>query len=83
MTSSCPPPRHPALTPPCFVGIDLGTYGCRALAIDEAGKELAAASVTLPAGRRSPEGGSEQDPDDWWEAILSVAARHGERSEGG
>ncbi|RTZ76189.1 MAG: carbohydrate kinase [Gammaproteobacteria bacterium] len=60
------------MTLPCFVGIDLGTSGCRALAIDEAGKELAGASVALPAGRRSPEGGSEQDPGDWWEAILSV-----------
>jgi len=60
------------LTRPCFVGVDLGTSGCRATAIDEAGKELAAASVTLPAGRRSAEGGSEQDPAAWWNATVSV-----------
>ena len=56
----------------CFVGIDLGTSGCRAIAIDDAGAVLGEARAALPATRHLPDGGREQDPDDWWAAVLAV-----------
>lgn len=57
-----------------YLGIDLGTSGCRAMAIDAAGQVQAAARVPLPAPRvRGPT--VEQDPQDWWQAVVA-AVRH-------
>jgi hypothetical protein len=56
----------------CFIGVDLGTSGCRAVAVDTAGRELATAAVALTAPRRGPDGRSEQDPALWWRAVLAV-----------
>ncbi len=50
------------------IGIDLGTSGCRAVAIDEAGEQQAEASVALPAPRRDGPR-CEQDPARWWQAV--------------
>jgi D-ribulokinase len=60
--------------PPLFVGIDLGTSGCRAAAIDAAGERHAGAAVSLaaPLGEGAA---SEQDPRLWWEAACEVLAR--------
>jgi sugar (pentulose or hexulose) kinase len=55
-----------------FIGIDLGTSGVRAIAIDDRGRELAAAKATLPASVRVPGGSSIQRPDDWWRAATAV-----------
>lgn len=54
------------------IGLDLGTSGCRAVAIDPAGATLAAARVPLPAPLSPRPGWSEQDPALWWEAVLAV-----------
>ena len=56
----------------CFVGIDLGTSGCRAIAIGGDAGVLAEARVALPPTRSLPGGGREQAPDDWWQAVLAV-----------
>ncbi|QKT04751.1 FGGY-family carbohydrate kinase [Ectothiorhodospiraceae bacterium 2226] len=51
-----------------YVGIDLGTSGCRALAIDTSGTVQAEATTRLPPPRR--EGRAvEQDPALWWDAV--------------
>lgn len=52
-----------------FIGIDLGTSGVRAVAIDEHHKLHAEAAVDLPAPNRS---GTyvEQDPELWWAAVC-------------
>jgi sugar (pentulose or hexulose) kinase len=52
-----------------FIGIDLGTSGCRAIAIDGQQQILAEATVDLPPPRRS---GTEveQDPELWWTAVA-------------
>ena len=63
------------MSPPCFVGVDLGTSGCRALAIDAAGRELAHAAEPLPDGRRTAAGISEQEPAAWWQATRTVLQR--------
>lgn len=51
-----------------FIGIDLGTSGCRAVAIDEQHTIHAEAAVALPAPIRS---GTqvEQEPELWWSAV--------------
>ena len=51
-----------------YVGIDVGTSGCRAVAIDAHGSEIAAAQVAMAAPRRE-EAAVEQDPAVWWEAL--------------
>ena len=54
-----------------FVGIDLGTSGCRAVAIDHVAEPVAAAAVTLPLPLREG-AASEQDPELWWRAVVEV-----------
>jgi sugar (pentulose or hexulose) kinase len=56
----------------CFVGIDLGTSGCRAIAIDAAGKVLGESRAPLPATRHLADSGREQDPGAWWAAVLAT-----------
>ncbi len=48
----------------CFVGIDLGTSACKALAIDGNGTVLARASAEYPLSTPRP-GWAEQSPADW------------------
>ena len=55
----------------CWLGIDLGTQGVRAVLLDAAGAELGRGSADLPAGRR--EGARhEQDPATWWTALATA-----------
>lgn len=56
-----------------FIGIDLGTSGCRAVAIDEHGNIQGSAVVDLPLPTRNTsgnKGGVEQDPHLWWNAVC-------------
>jgi xylulokinase len=54
-----------------LVGVDVGTGGARALAVDEAGELLAQASSEYPLA--TPRAGwTEQDPEDWWGGVLGV-----------
>ncbi|MEA3276281.1 MAG: FGGY family carbohydrate kinase, partial [Pseudomonadota bacterium] len=57
---------------PCFIGVDLGTSGCRAVAIARDRRVLAEARVGLPAPTRSASGGVEQSPELWWRAVVPV-----------
>jgi xylulokinase len=57
-----------------FLGIDVGTSGTKALAIDARGKILGQTIATYPCHHPKPLW-SEQDPDDWWQAtVKSVRA---------
>lgn len=58
--------------PDYYVGVDLGTSGCRAIAIDRQGYSIAEARAALPASRHSTPGASEQDPQAWWPAVTRV-----------
>jgi sugar (pentulose or hexulose) kinase len=58
-----------------FLGIDFGTSGCRAAAVDERGELRAEVAVELPPPRREPAGGSEQDPELWWSALVDLLGR--------
>ncbi len=55
-----------------FVGIDLGTSGCRAIAIDSAGTPVAESRTTLAAPLSTDDGGREQRPALWWDAVLGT-----------
>lgn len=55
-----------------FVGIDLGTSGCRGVAIDPLGEVIAESATDLPASLSKSPGESRQDPADWWHAVVTV-----------
>lgn len=57
---------------PTFLGIDLGTSGCRAQVIDAAGAVLGEARAPLPASQRPAHGASEQHAANWWRATCEV-----------
>jgi len=61
-----------------LLGLDVGTGGARAVAVDESGNVVAEASSEYPLHSPRP-GWTEQDPEDWWEgakeALGKVAAR--------
>lgn len=54
-----------------FVGIDLGTSGCRAIAIDESGTIQAQADTTIAPPQRSGVE-VEQHPDEWHKALFET-----------
>jgi D-ribulokinase len=56
------------------LGLDLGTSGCRSVAIDHAGRILAQARADLPAPLSPQPGWAEQDPAIWWAAVRKVLA---------
>src|SRR3569623_3438865 len=55
-----------------FLGIDVGTSGVKAMLIDEAGKDLGEATAPSKEPGRPHPGWSEQDPADWWTAVLAA-----------
>jgi sugar (pentulose or hexulose) kinase len=65
-----------------FVGIDLGTSGCRGATIDNGGELIAEARLELPPSKRASPGASEQQPDDWWSGVQQILSRLLEESGG-
>ncbi|PVV18015.1 MAG: carbohydrate kinase, partial [gamma proteobacterium symbiont of Ctena orbiculata] len=55
-----------------YIGIDLGTSGCRAIAIDTTGTIQASASRPLPGPQTQQPQQSRQDPEIWWRTLLEV-----------
>ena len=51
-----------------FLGIDVGTSGCRVVAVDAEGRPAGQAAVDMPPPRRSG-GEIDQDPAVWWAAV--------------
>ncbi len=60
------------MSKPCFIGVDLGTSGCRAIAVDEQGQQIGSSSTSLPAPLKPEPDYSEQDPAVWWQAVVAV-----------
>ncbi len=56
-----------------LLGLDVGTTGARAIAIDSDGRVVASASADYPMATPHP-GWTEQDPEDWWRASAKVLA---------
>jgi xylulokinase len=57
-----------------LVGLDVGTGGARAVAVDESGRVVAEASSEYPLHTPRP-GWTEQDPADWWEGAREVLGK--------
>lgn len=63
---------NPALTSnDLFLGLDLGTSGCRAIAIDKTGTIQAQAVVNMPLPERDG-AKSQQSAEIWWQAVCQV-----------
>ncbi|MBI3896838.1 MAG: NADPH-dependent 7-cyano-7-deazaguanine reductase QueF [Gammaproteobacteria bacterium] len=65
------PPKPVARPEPprdIYIGIDLGTSGCRAVALNAKQRVLARTEATLPAALRQGKQVT-QDPNDWWKAV--------------
>ncbi len=57
-----------------LVGLDVGTSGACAVAVDEEGKVVAEASAEYPLHSPRP-GWTEQDPEDWWRGAKEVLGK--------
>jgi len=55
-----------------YLGIDVGTSGVKAILIDDAGKALGEATAPAKEPVRPKPGWSEQNPADWWDAVLAA-----------
>jgi xylulokinase len=64
-----------------LLGLDVGTGGARAVAVDGSGEIVAEASSEYPLHTPRP-GWTEQDPEDWWtgakEVLSGIASEVGE-----
>lgn len=58
------------MSAPAWLGIDLGTQSVRAIALDDEGRTLSAASSPLRSTRFGAR--HEQDPEAWWAAVVTV-----------
>lgn len=64
------------MTVDVMVGVDLGTQGVRAVAVDHRGALVAAVKEQLPpSGEGLPPGWHEQDPEAWWGAVSACLQR--------
>ena len=57
-----------------LLGLDVGTGGARAVAVDESGEVGAEASSEYPLHSPRP-GWTEQDPEDWWEGAREALGK--------
>jgi xylulokinase len=58
----------------CFLGIDVGTTGCKAILIDPDGNLVASATTEYPMATPRPLW-AEQDPADWWRGCIASIRR--------
>jgi hypothetical protein len=61
-----------------FLGIDVGTGGVRACAIDAEGHIVGSSATALPPPRQDGEA-IDQDPELWWQGVVAAIAALGER----
>ncbi|MBI2421405.1 MAG: FGGY-family carbohydrate kinase [Candidatus Hydrogenedentes bacterium] len=64
--------KHKPVQQPCVLAIDLGTSGCKTALVSLDGRVLGWAFQEIPT-RLFPGGGAEQDPADWWQALLNTS----------
>jgi xylulokinase len=61
-----------------YLGIDVGTQGSRAIAIDESGTILESGSGQHQLATPNP-GWTEQDPEEWWRAVKQAVVELGSK----
>ncbi|MCG8070141.1 MAG: FGGY-family carbohydrate kinase [Candidatus Thiodiazotropha taylori] len=54
------------------IGIDLGTSGCRVIAIDEHAEVVSTLTRPLPDSVSPAKGEQQQNPQDWWQAVTEL-----------
>ena len=54
-----------------YLGIDIGTSGTKTLLINEEGEVLSESNAEYPMSQPKP-GWTEQDPEDWWAAVVKT-----------
>lgn len=57
-----------------FLGIDLGTTALKAVLSDGRSTIMAGAEIPMPVSRPAPDR-AEQNPEDWWTALISACRR--------
>ena len=62
------------------LGMDIGTSGTKALAVNEAGSTVASALVEYPLHTPKPDW-AEQDPADWERAAIEALANGSEEDQ--
>ncbi|HZU79896.1 MAG TPA: FGGY-family carbohydrate kinase [Acidimicrobiales bacterium] len=62
------------------LAVDLGTGGPKVALVDRRGRIVAHAKSTCPV-QLTPDGGAEQDPGQWWDAVVRAAADMFEQPE--
>lgn len=60
---------------PVYLGVDIGSSGCRAVAVDGAGQTIAETALDLPAPVCGDDGRVEQAPELWWQAVTGTLRR--------
>ena len=60
--------------PRCIRAIDLGTSGAKSALVTTSGRVLGCEIEKFPL-RLLPEGGAEQDPEDWWKAVVTSSRK--------
>lgn len=57
-----------------LLGIDVGTSGTKTVLFDDAGNTITSATSEYPL-HQPHIGWAEQDPHDWWNAVVDTIAR--------
>ena len=52
-----------------LIGLDIGTSGAKCILVDDKGAVLASSTQEYPLSTPKP-GWAEQDPQDWWDAVV-------------
>jgi xylulokinase len=64
-------PTRPAHPDPLLLGLDVGTSSVKVVLLTPDGRVRSRASADVPTRTPAP-GQAEQDPDDWWRAVVAA-----------
>jgi sugar (pentulose or hexulose) kinase len=65
-----------------FIGIDLGTSGCRVIAINENAAVESILTHPLPATHSPAIGQQQQNPQHWWQAVVELLRKTAQQCPG-
>jgi D-ribulokinase len=66
----------------CYIGLDLGTSGCRGVAINEQGDVIAEHALSLPEPVSPGPGERQQDPELWWQRVIEQLGQLRQATQG-
>ena len=61
-----------------LLGVDLGTSGTKTVLFDEDGNVIASKTIEYPLYQEK-NGWAEQEPEDWWNAVVQGHSRRNHR----